>query len=195
MSKKPFCVALCTLLLALCSSVDAQQQPRISKIGFLSRRVSDAVGRPRLERELRALGYVEGKNIAFEYRRFDNKLDRLPTLANELVHLKVDVLFTPGINEALAAKNTTRTIPIVFSTTADPVGRGWLIASRGLAETSPGSPILGQSCLAKDWSYSRKSFPSSTASRCYGIQTIQVPHNNGKKANCRHENWVCSSIL
>ena len=78
--KKLFCVAVCTLLLALCSSVDAQQQQRIFKIGFLSRRVSDAVGRPRLERELGALGYVEGKNIAFEYRRFDNKLDRLPAL-------------------------------------------------------------------------------------------------------------------
>ena len=63
---------------------------------------------------LRDLGYVEGKNIAFEYRFADNKLDRLPALADELVRLKVDVLFTPGINEALAAKNATRTIPIVF---------------------------------------------------------------------------------
>ena len=150
MSKKVFCVALCTLLLTLCSSVDAQQQPRISKIGLLSRRVSDAVGRPRLERELRALGYVEGKNIAFEYRRFDNKLDRLPALADELVHLKVDVLFTPGINEALAAKNTTRTIPIVFSTTADPVAAG-LVDS--LAR--PGGNITGLSTLAAEVSGKR----------------------------------------
>ena len=73
---------------------------------------------------LRDLGYIEGKNIVFEYRHADNKLERLPALADELVRLKVDVIFTPGINEALAAKNATRTIPIVFSTTADPVAAG-----------------------------------------------------------------------
>jgi len=73
---------------------------------------------------LRDLGYVEGKNIVFEYRFADNKLDRLPALAGELVRLKVDVLITPGINEALAAKNATRTIPIVFISSADPVVAG-----------------------------------------------------------------------
>ena len=65
-------------------------------------------------RELRALGYVEGKNIAFEYRYAENKLDRLPALADELVRLKVDVLVTPATPAAVAAKNATRTIPIVF---------------------------------------------------------------------------------
>ena len=66
-------------------------------------------------RELRALGYVEGKNIAFEYRYAENKLDRLPALADELVRLKVDVLLTPAPTPtAVAAKNATKTIPIVF---------------------------------------------------------------------------------
>ena len=69
-------------------------------------------------------GYVEGKNIVFEYRSADNKLDRLPALADELVRLKVDVLVTPATNEALAAKNATKTIPIVFLTSADPVADG-----------------------------------------------------------------------
>ena len=73
---------------------------------------------------LRDLGYVEGKNIAFEYRSADNKLDRLPALADELVRLKVDVLVTPGTSEALAAKNATRTIPIVFFSGGDPVAAG-----------------------------------------------------------------------
>ena len=172
--KKLFCVALCTLLLALCSSVDAQQQQRIFKIGFLSRRVSDAVGRPRLERELGALGYVEGKNIAFEYRRFDNKLDRLPTLADELVHLKVDVLFTPGINEALAAKNTTRTIPIVFSTTADPVTAG-LVDS--LAR--PGGNITGFTYIGAELSGKRLELLKEIISKLRRVAVLWNPDDPG----------------
>ena len=171
---KLFCVVLCTLLLALCSSVDAQQQQRISKIGFLSRRVSDAVGRPRLERELGALGYVEGKNIAFEYRRFDNKLDRLPALADELVHLKVDVLFTPGINEALAAKNTTRTIPIVFSTTADPVAAG-LVDS--LAR--PGGNITGFTYIGAELSGKRLELLKEIISKLHRVAVLWNPDDPG----------------
>ena len=143
---------------------------------------------------LRDLGYVEGKNIAFEYRFADNKLDRLPALADELVRLKVDVLVTPGTNEALAAKNATRTIPIVFMIRLIPLHLGWLTAWRGPAETSPGSPTLQRCWLANDWSYSRKPFPSSPALRCFGILRIQALRKYGKKANCRHENWVCSFI-
>ena len=94
---------------------EAQQQAKIPKIGWLGTRpTTSAGGQEAIRRMLRDLGYVEGKNIAFEYRFADNKLDRLPALADELVRLKVDVLVTPGTNEALAAKNATRTIPIVF---------------------------------------------------------------------------------
>ena len=75
-------------------------------------------------RELRALGYVEGKNIAFEYRYAEGKLDRLPALADELVRLKVDVLLTPSTPAAVAAKNATKTIPIVFYSGSDPVAAG-----------------------------------------------------------------------
>jgi len=73
---------------------------------------------------LRDLGYVDGKNIAFEYRYADTKLDRLPALAEELVRLKVDVLLTPGTPGALALKNATRTIPIVFTDVTDPEAVG-----------------------------------------------------------------------
>ncbi len=75
-------------------------------------------------RELRALGYVEGQNISFEFRSADNKPDRLPALADELVRLKVDALLTASANVALAAKNATRTIPIDFLSAADPVASG-----------------------------------------------------------------------
>jgi len=77
-----------------------------------------------LRRELRALGYVEGKNIAFESRYAEDKLDRLPALADELVRLKVDVLVTASTNDVLALKNATGTIPIVFFNVADPVAAG-----------------------------------------------------------------------
>jgi putative tryptophan/tyrosine transport system substrate-binding protein len=75
-------------------------------------------------REISKLGYIEGQNIVIEYRSADNRIDRLPALAEELIHLKVDVLVTPAINETLAAKKITKTIPIVFAGVPDPVGSG-----------------------------------------------------------------------
>ena len=118
--------ALCALLLALCSSAQAQQQRKVFKIGYLSATVPDRQGgaRQAIRRELETLGYIEGKNIVFEARYADNKQDRLPELADELVRLKVDVLVTSTRNAALAGKNSTRTIPIVFLSVSDPVAVG-----------------------------------------------------------------------
>src|SRR5215813_6753320 len=112
-------------LLAHALTAEAQQQPKVAKIGWLGAlsATSDS-GREFLRRELRALGYVEGKNIVFEYRYADDKLDRLPALADELVRLKVDALITPTGATALAAKNATKTIPIVFLNVGDPVAAG-----------------------------------------------------------------------
>src|SRR5580765_2791214 len=92
-----------------------QQQTKVSKIGWLSARGAANIGQETIVGMLRDLGYVEGKNIAIEYRFADDKLDRLPALAEELVRLKVDVLVAPGTPGALALKKATRTIPIVFS--------------------------------------------------------------------------------
>jgi len=104
----------------------AEPQTKVSKIGWLSDRSASAPA-PVLalfRRELRALGYVEAKNIAIEYRSAEDKPERLPALADELVHLKVDVLFAPSTNLALVAKNATKTIPIVFVGSGDPVAAG-----------------------------------------------------------------------
>jgi len=111
---------------AMCGAVaQAQQQAKAPKIGFLGARpAASSTGLERLRKELRALGYVEGKNIAFESRYAEGKLDRLPDLADELVRLKVDVLVTPGTPETLAAKNASRTIPILFVSPVDPVAVG-----------------------------------------------------------------------
>jgi putative tryptophan/tyrosine transport system substrate-binding protein len=124
MRKKVIGFALSAMLFAFSFSVEAQQSAKVPKVGWLGARPGGAGGPETIRRMLRDLGYVEGKNIAFEQRFADNKLDRLPALADELVRLKVDVLVTPGINEALAAKNATRTIPIVFMISADPVVAG-----------------------------------------------------------------------
>jgi putative tryptophan/tyrosine transport system substrate-binding protein len=135
---------LSALLFALSASAEAQQQAKVPKIGWLGvRPVSSDTILELFQRMLGELGYVEGKNIAFEYRSADNKLDRLPTLADELVRLKVDVLVTPGGTETLAAKNATRTIPIVFVNVDDPVAVG-LVDS--LAR--PGGNITGLTNIA-----------------------------------------------
>jgi putative ABC transport system substrate-binding protein len=106
------------------------QQPikKIPRIGFLGSVSSHASGdRTRVEGlrlGLRQLGYIEGKNILIEYRYADGKVERLPSLAAELVSLKVDILLARGAPAAHAAKNATSTIPIIFGNAADPVGTG-----------------------------------------------------------------------
>ena len=121
-------MVLATVLLATIFTAEAQQQAKVPKIGWLITGAGSTAGStPTSElllRELRALGYVEGKNIAFEYRYGENKLDRLAALADELVRLKVDVLVATATPATLAAKNATRTIPIVFMGVGDPVASG-----------------------------------------------------------------------
>src|SRR5262245_44549918 len=125
-SKSACGFVFCAMLFALGSSAQAQQTAKVAKIGWLSIGVDSGPGSTirGLPPELRALGYIEGMNIAFDYRYAENKLDRLPALADELVRLKVDVLVTPGTPAAIAAKNATRTIPIVFFRVSDPVPLG-----------------------------------------------------------------------
>src|SRR5256885_8029176 len=96
---------------------------------------------------LRKLGYVEGKNIFIEWRSADGKLDRLPALAAELVHLKVDIIVTGGRSATRAAKDATSTIPIVMTQDSDPVANGFIAS---LAR--PGGNITGLSTLAPELS-------------------------------------------
>jgi len=139
MNKNVICVVLSALLFTFSSPAAAQQQAKVPKIGLLRVRLAaSGTSLDILIRELRGLGYEQGKNIMFESRSAENKLDRLPALADELVRLKVDVLVTAAVNEARAAKNATKTIPIIFVTTTDPVAAG-LVES--LAR--PGGNITG----------------------------------------------------
>jgi len=137
-------VILAVALILAPLAVGAQQAGKVYRIGFLS---FGWVEGARLNLEafrqgLRALGYVDGQNIAIEYRFAEGKLDRLPDLAAELVQLRVDIIVAATTPVILAAKNATSTIAIVMAPAADPVGTG-LIAN--LAR--PGGNITGVSLM------------------------------------------------
>jgi putative ABC transport system substrate-binding protein len=134
------------VLLAAPLAAEAQQAAKIARIGWLTTNLAAAphVGGTLLQ-GLRDLGYVEGRNLVIELRDAEGKYDRRPALAAELVALKVDVIVVGGTPDALAAKQATKTIPIVFATAGDPVGSG-LVTS--LAR--PGGNVTGLSVLAPE---------------------------------------------
>src|SRR6266545_1552049 len=117
MKKKIKVLALCALLSALCLRAEAQQTGKIVRIGFLDN--STASGSSVLveafRQELSKLGWIEEKNIAIEYRFAEQKNERLPELAADLVRLKVDLIVASGTPSSLAAKSATTTIPIVMA--------------------------------------------------------------------------------
>jgi putative ABC transport system substrate-binding protein len=133
-------------LLAAPLAAEAQEAAKIARIGYLAADRAANRHMPEAFRQgLRDLGYVEGRNVVIEYRDAEGKLERLPALAAELVALKVDVIVAGGTPQALAAKQATRTLPIVFAAAADPVTSG-LVAS--LAR--PGGNVTGLSMLTPE---------------------------------------------
>jgi putative tryptophan/tyrosine transport system substrate-binding protein len=135
------------VLLLTGAVVQAQQPAKILRIGFLdsSTASGSAVLVESFRQEMRKLGWTEGKNIAIEYRFAQQKRDRLPELAADLVRLKVDLIVVVATPAALAVKKATTTIPVVMATAADPVGVD-LVAS--LAR--PGGNITGNSALSPE---------------------------------------------
>ncbi len=124
----------------------AQTAARVARIGFLSlNRAGDSRGRDGFIQGLRELGYVDGRNIVVDYCDADGRIAALPALAAELVALKVDVIVAPSTPAAQAAKQATRTIPIVFAGAADPVADGFVAS---LAH--PGGNVTGLSNVAAD---------------------------------------------
>ena len=145
MTNKIIFLALCSLLLAPCSAVEAQQAGKIFRVGFLER--STASGTEVLltafRQELSKLGWVEGKDVTFEFRFADQIRERLPDLAADLVRTKIDVIVAGGSGPTSAAKQATGTIPIVMAQDADPVANGFVAS---LAR--PGGNITGLSALS-----------------------------------------------
>jgi putative ABC transport system substrate-binding protein len=138
-------ILVVVVLLAVAVVAEAQQAGKVFRIGFLD--ASTASGMSVLvdafRQELTKLGWIEGKNIIIEYRFAEQKNERLPELAADLVRLKLDLIVVAGTVAALAAKSATTTIPIVMANAADPVAAG-LVAS--LAR--PGGNVTGFEGLA-----------------------------------------------
>src|SRR5436309_2260410 len=139
---------LCALLLALSYSASAQQPKKVSRIGFLAATdpARESARSEGIRLALRERGYIEGQNIAIEYRYAEGKFDRLPELATELVRLKVDIIQVSGNRPILAAKNATKTIPIVM------VGGGADPVEAGLVESlaRPGGNVTGITVLNRE---------------------------------------------
>ena len=157
------------MLLALCSSVEGQQPKKFFRIGVL---FIGGRNQPHLEafkQGLRERGYTEGKNITFEYRYAEGKEDRLPGLAAELVHLKVDVIVVTSDVGAQAVQQATKTLPIVV-TTGDPV-------ASGLADSlaKPGGNVTGLSVLLADLSGKRVEILRETLPKLTRLATLWNP--------------------
>ena len=176
MRRKIISVVLATVLLATIFPAEAQQPAKVAKIGWLGtgRGTGSAGGAETFRREFSKLGYVDGKNIAFEYRYAEYKLDRLPALADELVRLKVDVLLVSSPPVVLAAKNATRTIPIVFYNVADPVALGLV---NSLAR--PGGNITGFTIITEVLAGKRLELLKETVPNLSRVAVLWNPQNPG----------------
>jgi len=172
MSRKALCLAFSALLFALCVPAQAQQLGKIFRIGYLdpSTAAGSAVLCDAFRPELSRLGWIEGKTITLGYRFAEQKQERLPELAAELVRLKVDLIVVPGVPPALAAKKATTTIPIVMTIANDPVGQG-LVAS--LAR--PGGNVTGFSSLEKKLNTKRLEILKDAVPKLAGVALLRSP--------------------
>jgi putative ABC transport system substrate-binding protein len=138
--------ALClmgAMLFFLCPSVEAQQAKKVFHIGYLSPRLDINSREKAFRQGLRELGYIEGQNIIIEWRFAKDRPERLPALAAELVNLNVDVIVTYTTPAIQAAKQATKTIPLIMANVGDPVAAGFVAS---LAR--PGGNITGLSNLS-----------------------------------------------
>jgi putative tryptophan/tyrosine transport system substrate-binding protein len=149
MRRREFVTLLGGAMAAWPFKVGAQQTAKLPRLGFLTAG-TDSPGLPALIESLRQSGWIDGKTIVIEYRYAENRNDRLPDLAADLVHLNVNVIVAAGTLAPLAAKHATTTIPIVMTSAGDPLESG-LVAS--LAQ--PGGNVTGLSLMMSELSGKR----------------------------------------
>jgi putative ABC transport system substrate-binding protein len=173
MSGKFFVWLLATIFLTTAHPVDAQQQKKVPRIGYVSGGGNSNNPGPYVEalrQGLRDLGYIEGKSFVIEYRGAEGKPDRMPSLVTELVQFKVDVLVVPTAGAVRAAKQATKTIPVVMVTQVDPVAAG-LVDS--LAR--PGGNITGLTTLQRDLSGKRLELLMDVIPRLSRVGVLRNP--------------------
>ncbi|MBI2531283.1 MAG: ABC transporter substrate-binding protein [Deltaproteobacteria bacterium] len=164
MNKKIYWLALSALLFALSFSAEAQQPKKVPRIGYLF------VGLQPPKEFLQAmakLGYIEGKNFAFEYRAAEGREERLPALAAELVKLNVDVIIAPGVLPALAAKEATKSIPVIYTGGGDPIAAG-LVAS----VARPGGNVTAIAELSSELTGKRLELIKETAPKISAVTVL-----------------------
>ncbi len=182
MDRRAFIGTLTSGLLAVPLAAEAEPAGKVHRIGFLSpsspsdpERVASPFGERGLaafRQGLRDLGYVEGQNITIEPRWAEGRFERLPDLAAELVRLKVDVIVSVVTQASLAAKNATRTIPIVMVAAGDPLGSG-LVAN--LAR--PGGNVTGPSSMYADLAGKQLELLMKTAPKVSRVAVLWNPAN------------------
>src|SRR5215831_11972036 len=177
-------------LLAVAVTAEAQQPKKIPRIGYLAARSGPEANDKAFLDGLQALGYIEGKTIVIEWRYAQEKYDRLPELANELVHLKVDVIVTAGGYPSVqAAQRATSTIPIVMANVNDAVGLG-LVAS--LAH--PGGNTTGSSSLTPELTGKLVELAKETLPKASRIATFANPSDLNWKLNRKGMEDVAQSL-
>ncbi|MBI2231696.1 MAG: ABC transporter substrate-binding protein, partial [Deltaproteobacteria bacterium] len=168
---------LATFFLTTASLAGAQQPKKVSRIGYLSptNPARESARAEAIRLALRERGYIEGQNIATEYRYAEGKVDRAPELAAELVRLKVDIIVTAGEPLTRAAKNATKTIPIVMmGPGADPVEAG-LVES--LAR--PGGNVTGLTTLTRELGGKRLELLKEAVPKLARVAVLHDPASPG----------------
>ena len=177
------------MLFALSYSAHAQQVKKVPRIGFLSP-TSDDSRVEAFRQGLRELGYVDGQNITIEYRWANGRFDKLPELAAELVHLKVDVVVAVVTQASLAAKTTTGTIPIVMIGVSDPVGSGLVFSL-----VRPGANITGNSSMTAEVVGKQLELIKETFPKISRVAALWNPANPVFQAIQRKEAEVAARAL
>ena len=166
---------LLTVLLFTVSPVGAQQPKKIPRIGYM-RFIEVPVYDAAFREGLNELGYIEGQNIHIEYRFAGGSIERLAEFAAELVNLKVDVIVAGSTQSIDAAKRATKTIPIVFPVTFDPVESGFVAS---LAR--PGGNLTGLSTVNPDAAAKRVELIQEVMPRISRLAVLRNPTNSGSR--------------
>ncbi len=179
---------LATVILAIVNLAEAQQPQKVYRIGYLSTRSGSAPYPKAFLQGLRELGYIEGQNIVIEWR-FARGRKHLPGLADELVKLQVDCILSATAATTRAAKEATRTIPIVMGAIGDPVGQGFVASL-----VRPGGNITGMSSLNPDLADKRLEFLKEAFPHISRVAVLWNPSGRSSEVNFKQTDNAASAL-
>jgi putative tryptophan/tyrosine transport system substrate-binding protein len=187
-------ILVAMILLAVAVIAEAQQQKKVFRIGYLSNTgaATDSSRAERIRLALRELGYIEGQNIAIEYRYSEGKRDRAPELAAELVRLKVDIIVVAGGETWIrAAKNATKTIPIVM------VGLGIDPVKAGLVKSlaRPGGNVTGLTALGRELGGKRLELFKEAVPKISRVAVLYDPGNPSNVLEVKEDLPIAAGAL